>query len=128
MLSSDGQANRTYELAGDQAWTLSDLAAEISRQSGVVIPYQHLPKAQYAAALASMGLQDDFAKAIAGWDAAAGEGALFDHGRELSTLIDRPTTTLALSVAKELAKIVRPNRGAPADVRVRYRTATVDGI
>jgi NAD(P)H dehydrogenase (quinone) len=33
-LTSEGHAGRTYELAGDEAFTLKDLAAEISRQSG----------------------------------------------------------------------------------------------
>ncbi|MBB3952963.1 SDR family oxidoreductase [Aureimonas jatrophae] len=96
--TQDGHAGKAYELAGDTAWTLPELAAEISRQSGRDIPYKNLPQADYAAALKGFGLPDFFAEAVAGWDVAASRGALFDDGRQLSKLIGRPTTPLATSV------------------------------
>lgn len=102
VLTGAGHEGKTYELAGDSAWTLADLAAEVSKQSGKAIPYKDLPVADYAAALAGFGLPDGLATAIAGWDADAAKGALFDDGRELSTLIGRPTTPLATSVAEAL--------------------------
>lgn len=102
VLTGAGHEGKTYELAGDSAWTLADLAAEVSKQSGKAIPYKDLSVADYAAALAGFGLPDGLATAIAGWDADAAKGALFDDGRELSTLIGRPTTPLATSVAEAL--------------------------
>lgn len=102
VLTTPGHDGRTYELAGDSAWTLADLAAEISRQSGKAIPYKNLPEADYAAALEGFGLPKGFAQAIAGWDVAASKGALFDDGRQLSRLIGRPTTGLAESVGAAL--------------------------
>ncbi len=99
VLTDDGHAGKTYELAGDSAWTLSELAAEISRQTGKHIPYKNLAEPDYAAALKSHGLPDGFAAAIASWDVGASEGALFDDGRQLSTLIGRPTTPLSVAVA-----------------------------
>ncbi|MCP5916762.1 KR domain-containing protein, partial [Klebsiella pneumoniae] len=42
------------------------------------------------------------ARSIAGWDADAAKGALFDDGRQLSKLIGRPTTPLSAVVAKAL--------------------------
>ena len=95
VLAEGGHAGQTYELAADDAWTLADLAAEISRQSGRDIPYVDLPEAEYAAALVNAGLPEGLAAAIAGWDAGAAQGALFDDGRALSRLIGRPTTPLA---------------------------------
>lgn len=95
VLAEGGHAGQTYELAADDAWTLADLAAEISRQSGRDIPYVDLPEAEYAAALVNAGLPEGLAAAIAGWDAGAAQGALFDDGRALSGLIGRPTTPLA---------------------------------
>lgn len=95
VLAEGGHAGQTYELAADDAWTLADLAAEISRQSGRGIPYVDLPEAEYAAALVKAGLPEGLAAAIAGWDAGAAQGALFDDGRALSGLIGRPTTPLA---------------------------------
>lgn len=102
VLTTSGHDGKTYELAGDSAWTLAELAAEISRQTGKLIPYKDLPEADYAAALKGFGLPEGFAQAIAGWDVAASQGALFDEGRQLSRLIGRPTTPLADSVAAVL--------------------------
>lgn len=103
VLTSTGHDGKVYELAGDDAYTLADLAAEISRQSGKDIPFRNLPEADYAAALASFGLPEWLAKALARWDVDASTGALFDDGRELSRLIGRPTTPLAASVKAALA-------------------------
>ncbi len=102
VLTGMGHEGRTYELAGDVAWTLPELAAEVSRQTGRDIPYRNLPQADYAAALKGVGLPDDFAQAIAAWDVDASHGALFHEGRELSQLIGRPTTPLATAVAAAL--------------------------
>jgi NAD(P)H dehydrogenase (quinone) len=101
-LTSEGHAGRTYELAGDEAFTLKDLAAEISRQSGKTIPYKNLPESDYAAALSGHGLPPGIAKAIAGWGVDASKGALFDDSRALSRLIGRPTTPLSASVGDAL--------------------------
>jgi NAD(P)H dehydrogenase (quinone) len=99
VLSGGGHEGKTYELAGDTAWTLAGLAAEISRQTGRTIPYADMPEAEYAAALAGFGLPHGLAHAIAGWDVSASQGALFDDSRQLSALIGRPTTPLAVAVA-----------------------------
>jgi NAD(P)H dehydrogenase (quinone) len=103
VLTGDGHGGRVYELAGDEPYTLSDLAAELSHQTGKVIPYHYLPEADFAAALLRIGLPEGLAKAFASWDAAASRGALFDDSRRLSKLIGRPTTSLAQSVAAALA-------------------------
>ena len=102
VLTSEGHAGRTYELGGDEAFTLADLAAEISRQTGRTIPYKDLPEADYAAALASFGLPEVLAKTFASYDVQASKGALFDDSRTLSRLIGRPTTPLSASVAEAL--------------------------
>lgn len=105
VLTGSGFEGGTLELAGDAAWTLGDLGAEISRQTGRWIPYRDLSEGEYAAALAAAGLPTGLAEAIASWDAAAARGALFDDGRALSRLIGRPTTPLAASVAAALAAV-----------------------
>jgi NAD(P)H dehydrogenase (quinone) len=99
VLTGNGHVGKIYECAGDDAYTLSDLAAEISRHTGKAVVYNDLPAAEYAAILASFGVPEGFAHAIAGWDVAAAHGALFDSSKQLSTLIGRPTTPLATSVA-----------------------------
>ena len=102
VVSSEEHAGKTYELAGDQAWTLADLASEVSRQTGRDIPYKDLPEADYVTALVGVGLPEPLAQAIAGYDVAAAGGALFDDSRQLSALIGRPTTPLSNSVAEAL--------------------------
>ena len=99
VLTSGGHEGKTYELAGDDAVTLADLAAEISRQTGRNIPYRDLPQADYAAILKQVGLPEGVAEGLAAWDVDASNGALFDDGRQLSKLIGRPTTPLADAVA-----------------------------
>ena len=102
VLTSHGHDGKVYELAGDKPYTLDDLAAEISRQTGKKIPYRNLSEADYAGTLAGYGLPEDMAKAIANFDVGASQGALFDDGRQLSKLIGRPTTPLATAVADAL--------------------------
>jgi NAD(P)H dehydrogenase (quinone) len=102
VVAGSGHEGKTYELAGDEAWTLAGLAAELSRQSGRDIPYRNLPEADYAAALQGVGLPAAVAQLYASFDAAASKGALFEDSRTLSRLIGRPTTPLAQSVAEVL--------------------------
>lgn len=102
VLTTEGHEGKVYELAGDEAYTLSDLAAEISRQTGKDIPYKNLPEADYAAALASFGLPEALAQAVASWDTAASKGDLYDDSRQLSALIGHPTTPLKETVAEAL--------------------------
>lgn len=98
VISEDGHAGKVYELAGDNAWTLSELAAELSKQSGKTVVYQNLSEADFAAALKGVGLPEAFANLLADSDTGASKGGLFDDSHTLSKLIGRPTTPLAESV------------------------------
>ena len=97
------QAGKVYELAGDDSYTLADFAAELSRQSGKSIPYVNLPEADYKAALLGAGLPEPIADLLADSDVGASKGGLFDDQRQLSTLIGRPTTSLATLMQAALA-------------------------
>lgn len=98
VIAQDGHAGNVYELAGDSAWTLSDLAAELSKQSGKPVTYQNLSEADFAAALKSVGLPAGLADMLADSDTGASKGGLFDDSHTLSKLIGRATTPLAESV------------------------------
>jgi NAD(P)H dehydrogenase (quinone) len=102
VLTSEGQAGKTYELAGDSSYTLGEFAAEISRQSGKTINYVNLPEAEYKKALLGAGLPEFLAQLLADSDTGVSKGALFDEGKQLSKLIGRPTTPLAEMVKKAL--------------------------
>lgn len=102
VLTGQNHQGKIYELAGDEAYTLTDLAAEISRQTGKDIPYKNLPENEYAAILKSFGLPEGIAHAIAGWDISASKGDLFDNSHQLSKLTGRPTTPLAMTIGDAL--------------------------
>ncbi|MFJ5458376.1 SDR family oxidoreductase [Pectobacterium sp. CHL-2024] len=102
VLTQEGQAGKVYELAGDEPYTLTELAAEVSKQSGKNIGYQNLSEAEFAAALVSAGLPEGFAQIIADSDTGASKGGLFDDGKQLSRLIGRPTTPLSAVVKATL--------------------------
>jgi NAD(P)H dehydrogenase (quinone) len=103
VLTSEGHAGKTYELAGDEAYTLADLAAEVSKQTGKEIPYHNLPEVEYANILKSFGLPEVLAFAIAGWDTGASKNDLFDDTKQLSKLIGHSTTSLSEVVAEAIA-------------------------
>ena len=98
VIAEDGHAGKVYELAGDHGWTLSELAAELAKQSGKNVVYQNLSQADFAAALKSVGLPAGLADMLADSDVGASKGGLFDDSHTLSKLIGRPSTPLAESV------------------------------
>ena len=102
VLTTDGHQGKVYELAGDEGFTLADLAAEISKQSRKNIPYKNLPEGEYAAILTSVGLPAGLAGAIAGWDVSISKGDLFNDSKQLSSLIGRSTTPVSEVVAEAL--------------------------
>ena len=102
VLTQATPASATFELAGDNAYTLAELVAELNRQSGKAVTYQNLPQAEFEAALKGAGLPEGLAALLADSDAAAAQGALFDGGRQLSALIGRPTTPLAAAMKAAL--------------------------
>ena len=103
--TGDGQAEKVYELAGDNAWSLPDLAAEIGRQTGRTINYMDMPEDNYAGILQGAGLPPPLARLFANCDAGAAGGALFDDSHTLRRLIGRPTTPIATTVRTALAAL-----------------------
>ncbi|MFY8095434.1 MAG: SDR family oxidoreductase [Niveispirillum sp.] len=102
LLDDAAEDRVVHELAGDEAFTLADFAAELSRQTGRQIPYIDLPEADYRGALIGAGLPEPVADLLASSDAVAADGALFDAGRALSSLLGRPTTPVAQAITRAL--------------------------
>jgi NAD(P)H dehydrogenase (quinone) len=94
VLAADDQTGKVYELAADEAFTLAQFAAEVSRQSGKTVTYNDLPPTAYEEVLIGAGLPKEFAALLADSDVAASNGALFDSSGTLSRLIGRPTTPM----------------------------------
>ena len=94
VLAGTGHDGQVYELAGDTAWTLAELAAEISAVTGKEVTYQNLPKDDYAGVLAGAGLPGPFAELMADVDVNIARGWLADAPGTLSGLVGRPTGTV----------------------------------
>jgi NAD(P)H dehydrogenase (quinone) len=105
VLATNGHENRIYELGGDNGFTLAELAAEISRQSGRAVAYNDLPVDAYTKVLVGAGLPEAYAKILADSDMGIARGHLFTDSGDLRRLAGRPTTPLSVAVADGLARI-----------------------
>jgi NAD(P)H dehydrogenase (quinone) len=99
VLTGSGHENKVYELAGDTAFTMAELAAEVSRKAGRTIGYNNLPPEQYQGVLEGAGLPGPYAGVLVDSDVGASHGELNDSSGDLRRLIGRPTTPLADAVA-----------------------------
>ena len=102
VVTADGQEGQVYELGGDQAFTMADLAAEISTASGQDVAYRNLTVDVYTQQLVGAGLPEPVAAALADNDRGVAQGDLLVISGDLSRLIGRPTTSLADAVAAAL--------------------------
>ena len=105
VLTTGGHAGQAYELGGDEPFTLAQLAAEISAQSGKEVRYVDLPEAEYASALTEHGVPGLMAGMVAETDAAAAHGALHTASGDLAALTGRPAATLRAAVAAALSAL-----------------------
>ena len=98
----EGHAGAVYELGGDEAFTLAELAATVSAAAGKPIAYTDLPTDKLAEVLVDAGVPAEVAHALADVDLGLGRGELFTDSGDLSRLIGRPTTSLADAVTNVL--------------------------
>ena len=101
VLVGEGHAGKVYELGGE-SFTLAELAAEISRQSGKPVTYTDLPEDKYVDLLVGVGVPQPVAEILADSDRAASQGALDVPRTDLENLLGRPATPLADSVRAQL--------------------------
>ena len=99
VVADEGHAGAVYELGGDDAFTLSELAEAASIAVGAHISYRDLPVNELLEAYRSAGLPEEFAQAVADADGGLSRNELFTDSGHLSKLIGRPTTTLSDALA-----------------------------
>jgi NAD(P)H dehydrogenase (quinone) len=92
VLTSDDQEGRVYELAGDESYSLEELAAMISTVSGKKVTYKDMSQDDFERALVDMRLPKPLAQLIADADVGASLGGLQDDSRQLSALLGRRLT------------------------------------
>lgn len=98
VLTGDGHAGKVCELGGE-SFTMSELAAEVSRATGTSVEYRDLPADEYARVLAGAGVPEEFAAILADSDVGIARGDLAVTSDDLRTLIGRAPTSLADAVA-----------------------------
>lgn len=101
-LTTEGHIGAVYELGGDEAFTLAELAAAISATAGKQVTYTDLPADKLAQVLTDAGLPAELADVLADADLGLSRGEMFTGSGDLRRLIGRPTTTLADAVADAL--------------------------
>jgi NAD(P)H dehydrogenase (quinone) len=103
-LTGAGHEKNIYELAGDESYTLTDLAGEVSRAAKATVVYRNLTPKEYEDALLGFGLPAPVAGILADSDAGAAVGELDSKVEDLHTLLGRATTRLADAVRVAVAK------------------------
>ena len=98
VLSQPVQKNKIYELAGEDSFSLKDLAKELSLQTAKKIEYKDLSEEDYKNALIGFGLAPAFADILADSDHGAKLGQLESHSKDLHELIGRKTTSLSEAI------------------------------
>ena len=94
LLSSENQAGKIYELAGDTGFTLMEYASIISEIVGKDIGFIDLDESAFRDALINIGLPEGMAAALADSEHYAASGWLENNSGTLSSLLGRPTATL----------------------------------
>lgn len=103
VMTTVGHEGAVYELGGDEAFTMADLAAELARQSGNEVAYRDLSETEYTDMLVGVGVPAEFAAVLADSDMRIAEGHLYVDSGDLSRLIGRPTTSLSDAVSEMLS-------------------------
>ncbi len=94
VLTAETPKPATYELAGDTAFTMAELAAEVSRQTGKAVDYQNLSQEDYKAALIKAGLPEGLVNVLVDSSINSAKGTLFNDSKTLSKLTGQPTLSL----------------------------------
>ena len=94
VLTSTGHENKTYELAGSESFSLSDLATFIGQAVNKDIIYQNLSAEEYTQGLTQAGLPAGLVDVIVDADIQTIQGAMYSDSKDLEQLIGRKTTNI----------------------------------
>jgi len=102
VVAGQGHERQVYELGGEP-FTMGNLAAAISRESGREVTYTDLPEDKYTEVLLNAGLPEPYAAILVDADRGAAKDQLYAEGDDLARLLGRPVTPLATYVRSHLA-------------------------
>lgn len=104
VLTEDGHEGEVYELGGDEAFTMAELAEEVTQQSDTEVVYRDFSEEEYVDVLVERGVPESQVSMLAETDRAIAEGALYTDSDDLHRLIGHPTTRLTDAVAEALSE------------------------
>ena len=102
VLTSTGHDNQTYELAGSQSFSLSELATLIGQAASKTINYQNLSAEEYTQGLTQAGLPAGLVEVIVDADIQTIQGAMYSDSQDLEQLIGRKTTNIQYAIEAAL--------------------------
>ena len=102
VLTSTGHENKTYELAGSESFSLSDLATFIGQAVNKDIIYQNLSAEEYTQGLTQAGLPAGLVDVIVDADIQTIQGAMYTDSKDLEQLIGHKTTSIQDSIKAAL--------------------------
>jgi NAD(P)H dehydrogenase (quinone) len=98
VLTTQGHEQKTYELAGSQSFTKTDLATYIAHAASKPVQYLEIDAESFAQGLTQAGLPEPVVNLITEADVETAQGAMFSDRTDLEQLIGRKTTTIQSQV------------------------------
>jgi len=94
VLTTPGHENAVYELAGDVAWTGTEMAEALTEVVGRPVVFTAVSPEEHTAILTGAGLDGGTVGFVVALDGNTRDGLLAGGSSDLATLIGRPTTPL----------------------------------
>ena len=98
VLTTDGHEQKTYELAGSQSFTKTDLATYIANAASKPVQYVEIDAESFAEGLSQAGLPKPVVDLITQADVETANGAMFSDRTDLEQLLGRKTTSIQSQV------------------------------
>jgi NAD(P)H dehydrogenase (quinone) len=102
VLFGSGHENTIYELGGQTAWTLEDLASELVKATGRTIDYRDVSRDDHLQLLVSSGIPAPVANVFVNTYEGIANGQLSEVSEDLPRLIGRPGTPLDQAIGSLL--------------------------
>ena len=98
VVTGEGHAGKTYELAGSPSLSYPEIADEVGAVLGKDVAYVNQSVADYAVTLEGFGMPAPIAAMFAEMDPLIEKGALYSDSTDLEDLIARPSTSVATAL------------------------------
>lgn len=112
VLTTTGHEGRVYELGGSTAFSMPQLARELSVQTGQEIAWQNLSHADYVQFLRDRRYPEDAARLWADVERAIAGDELLTDSTDLALLLRRPPTTLGEALGDALERLAAQPSGS----------------